>query len=213
MNERITVNFDGGSRGNPGLAGIGIVLEAEDGTPLVTIGRCIGTATNNVAEYTALIGALREAKKLGATKVLVRGDSELVIKQMRGEYRVKNPGLKVLYEQARKLAGEFDKIAFEHNLRHHNELADRLANLAMDCRAEVTDVDAPPARSAGGSTHAPTNPSDAIKTSFSADRAEKTSPRFSCPECGCEIEIKKKSSRPGHDGGKFICRCGTEMEG
>ena len=91
MKETITINFDGGSRGNPGPAGIGVVLSAEDGTPLVTLGKYIGSATNNVAEYIALILGLREAAKLGATKIHVRGDSELVIKQMRGEYRVKNP--------------------------------------------------------------------------------------------------------------------------
>src|SRR3954471_8242848 len=103
MNEWITLQFDGGSRGNPGPAGIGVVVRAADGTPLVTLGRFIGTATNNVAEYTALITALEEAKKLGAKKIIVRGDSELVIKQMRGEYRVKNADLKVLYDDAQHL--------------------------------------------------------------------------------------------------------------
>src|SRR5438067_11742948 len=97
MEETITLEFDGGSRGNPGPAGIGIVLRAKDGTPLVTLGRYIGRATNNVAEYQALIVALREAIKLGAKKVVIRGDSELIVKQMRGEYRVKHPDMKVLY--------------------------------------------------------------------------------------------------------------------
>src|SRR5580698_9376777 len=102
MDEVITINFDGGSRGNPGFAGVGVVLMAEDGTPLVTLGKFIGRATNNFAEYMALIIALQEAAKLGAKKLIIRGDSELVIKQMRGEYRVKNPGLKDLYDQAKK---------------------------------------------------------------------------------------------------------------
>ena len=91
MDATITLNFDGGSRGNPGLAGIGIVLAADDSTPLVTLGKYIGSATNNAAEYMALIVGLREAAKLRHRKLIVRGDSELVIKQMRGEYRVKIP--------------------------------------------------------------------------------------------------------------------------
>ena len=107
--EWITLQFDGGSRGNPGPAGIGVVLSAEDGTPLVTLGRFIGRATNNVAEYRGLITALQEAKKLGARRVIVRGDSELIIRQMRGEYRVKHPDLKLLYEKAQSLLSEFEE--------------------------------------------------------------------------------------------------------
>src|SRR5439155_21758774 len=100
MNETLTLEFDGGSRGNPGPAGIGVVLRAQDGTTLATLGKFIGRATNNAAEYQALILALQQAKKLGAKKIIVRGDSELVIRQMRGEYRVKHPDLKPLYEEA-----------------------------------------------------------------------------------------------------------------
>src|SRR6476660_1187777 len=100
MDETLTLEFDGGSRGNPGPAGVGVVVRAADGTALVTLGRFIGRATNNVAEYKALITALQEAQKLGAKKIVIRGDSELIIKQMRGEYRVKNPDLKDLYDQA-----------------------------------------------------------------------------------------------------------------
>src|SRR5881396_1381273 len=103
MDEVLTLEFDGGSRGNPGPAGIGVVLTAADGTPLVTLGRFIGRATNNVAEYRGLITALQEAKKLGATRIVIRGDSELIIKQMRGEYRVKHPDMKLLYDEAQKL--------------------------------------------------------------------------------------------------------------
>jgi ribonuclease HI len=183
----ITLNFDGGSRGNPGLAGIGIVLAADDSTPLVTLGKYIGSATNNAAEYMALIVGLREAAKLGARKLIVRGDSELVIKQMRGEYRVKNPALKDLYGQAQALVAGFKSVSFEHNLRHHNSLADRLANLAMDRKSDVDDVDDVPdvPASAGGS------------------------PRLSCPACGSQIEViipprEKKAA-------SFICPCGTPM--
>jgi ribonuclease HI len=141
MDEQIIVNFDGGSRGNPGVAGTGVVLRAADGTPLVTVGRYVGHATNNVAEYKALIDGFRQAKKLGAKKLLVRGDSELIIKQMRGEYRVKNEALRDLYFEAAKLAGEFESVLYEHNLREKNSLADRLANLAMDRRTDVTDAE------------------------------------------------------------------------
>ena len=106
--EVITLQFDGGSRGNPGPAGIGVVLRAADGTPLVTLGRFIGRATNNVAEYKALIAALEQARELGAKRVKILGDSELIVKQMRGEYRVKNPDLRVLYDEAQDLFRSFD---------------------------------------------------------------------------------------------------------
>jgi ribonuclease HI len=165
MDEVITVNFDGGSRGNPGVAGTGIVLRAADGTALITVGRYIGRATNNVAEYRALIDALRHAKKLGAKNLLVRGDSELIIKQMRGEYRVKNEALKDLYGEASKLAEEFESVRYEHNLRERNSLADRLANLAMDRRTDVTDADELSPREA----------------------KEPAAGNVVCPNCGCEF--------------------------
>jgi ribonuclease HI len=139
--ETLTLHFDGGSRGNPGPAGIGAVVCAGDGTPLVTIGRFLGRATNNVAEYMGLIVAMEEALKLGATHVVVHGDSELIIKQMRGEYRVKNPDLRKLHDRAQALVKKFADVRFQHNLRHKNELADKLANLAMDRKGEVTEVD------------------------------------------------------------------------
>src|SRR5438105_4710652 len=141
MDEVLTLEFDGGSRGNPGPAGIGVVIRAQDGTPLITLGRPIGRATSNVAEYTALITAMQEARKLGAKKIIIRGDSELIIRQMLGRYRVKHPDLKPLYEDAQHLYHQFDEAKIEHNLRHKNELADKLANLAMDRRKDVTEAD------------------------------------------------------------------------
>ncbi|MDQ3440713.1 MAG: ribonuclease HI family protein, partial [Planctomycetota bacterium] len=122
MNDVLTLQFDGGSRGNPGPAGIGIVVSSSDGVPLVTLGRFIGKATNNVAEYRALITAMQEAFNLGAKKIIIRGDSELVIKQMKGEYRVKHPDMKPLYEQAQALLAQFDQTKIEHNLRCNNAL-------------------------------------------------------------------------------------------
>src|SRR5687767_2842806 len=131
MDETLTLEFDGGSRGNPGPAGIGVVVRAADRTPLVTLGRFIGRATNNVAEYRALITALEQAKKLGAKRVQVRGDSELIIKQIKGEYKVKHPDMRELYDIATALIDDFDHVDIGHNLRHKNELADKLVNLAM----------------------------------------------------------------------------------
>lgn len=138
MNETLILEFDGGSRGNPGPAGIGCVIRAADGTALRGLGRYIGTATNNVAEYTALIVVMEEAKKLGATAIEIRGDSELVVKQMKGIYRVKHPGLKPLFETARTLFKSFAKATITHNYRDQNETGDALANKAMDQRKDVT---------------------------------------------------------------------------
>src|SRR5688500_19945157 len=118
MDETLTLEFDGGSRGNPGPAGIGVVVRAADGTPIVTLGRFIGRATNNVAEYKALITALQEAKKLGAKRIIIRGDSELIVRQMLGQYRVKNADLRELYDEAQHLYHQFDEGRIEHNLRH-----------------------------------------------------------------------------------------------
>src|SRR5688572_12428650 len=117
MDETLTLEFDGGSRGNPGPAGIGVVVRTADGTAVVTLGRFIGRATNNVAEYRALITAMQEAQKLGATRVQIRGDSELVVKQMTGVYRVKNPDMRVLWEEAQQIIKGFKAAKFQHNYR------------------------------------------------------------------------------------------------
>ena len=139
---QVIVEFDGGSRGNPGPAGFGVVIRScDDGTPLVTAGRYIGNATNNVAEWRGLIYGLQRARDLGATRLTVRGDSELVIRQMKGQYRVRQPHLKPLHEEASILARQFGAVSFEHNHRHHNELADKLANRAMTRKGDVDDVD------------------------------------------------------------------------
>src|SRR5437763_712416 len=112
--ETLTLEFDGGSRGNPGPAGIGVVVRAKDGTPLITLGRFLGKCTNNVAEYRALITAMEEAKKIGARKIIIRGDSELIIRQMLGQYRVKHRDMKLLYEKAQQLIAQFDDAKIEH---------------------------------------------------------------------------------------------------
>jgi ribonuclease HI len=193
--EVLTLEFDGGSRGNPGPAGIGCVVRAADGTPLLTLGRYIGKATNNVAEYNALITVMEEASKLGARRVKVRGDSELVVRQMKGEYRVKHPDLIPLYRQAKELFDSFDQASIEHNYRHKNELADRLGNLAMDRRKDVTEADA-----------GDDNPLDEP-----APRATQSGDRFSCARCGCEIEVRTPPSVRPHQLKDFVCQCGQRM--
>jgi ribonuclease HI len=123
---------DGGARGNPGPAASAFVLEAEDGTVLDARGEAIGVATNNVAEYRALVNGLRRAGDLGVTELEVVSDSELLVKQMRGEYRVKNQGLIPLSLEAGRLARGIGRVRYTAVRREHNKLADRLVNDALD---------------------------------------------------------------------------------
>jgi ribonuclease HI len=123
---------DGGARGNPGPAAYGYVLETEDGSVLAAHGEAIGTATNNVAEYRALIAGLEKALELGADELEVVSDSELLVKQMRGEYKVKNAALRDLSLQAASLARELGSVTYTAVRREHNELADQLVNEALD---------------------------------------------------------------------------------
>jgi ribonuclease HI len=142
-----TANVDGGSRGNPGPAGYGVHITRDDGS-VVELKESIGIATNNIAEYNGLLAALRWAVDNRVATLRVRADSELMVKQMRGEYRVKNPGLQPLYEEARRLAGRIGRVTFEHVGRELNQDADRLANEAMDEAAQRSPVsgDAPATR-------------------------------------------------------------------
>jgi ribonuclease HI len=128
----ITAYIDGGSRGNPGPAGYGVQVVHEDGTIEAELHEFVGLTTNNVAEYRGLIAALTWAVERGLPSLHVRSDSELLVKQLRGEYRVKNAGLQPLYQDACGLAGRIGRVTFEHVRREHNKEADRLANLAMD---------------------------------------------------------------------------------
>jgi probable phosphoglycerate mutase len=123
---------DGGARGNPGPAAYGFVLEADDGTVLAAVGEAIGEATNNTAEYRGLIAGLARAVELSVPEVEVRSDSELLVKQMRGEYRVKNANLRALSLEAARLARTIGKVSYVHVRREKNELADRLVNEALD---------------------------------------------------------------------------------
>jgi probable phosphoglycerate mutase len=124
-------NVDGGSRGNPGPAGYGVRIERDDGS-VEEIKGTVGIATNNVAEYRGLLAALTWAIAAGIGRLHVRSDSELLVKQMRGEYRVKNEGLRPLWEEARRLVRQIGDVRFEHVRRELNANADRLANEAMD---------------------------------------------------------------------------------
>ena len=128
----ITAYIDGGARGNPGPAGYGVRIEGADGSVLDELHGALGVATNNIAEYNGLLAALRWAVAHGETSVHIRADSELLVKQMRGEYRVKNEGLKPLFLQACALIRQIGDVRFEHVRREFNKEADRLSNLGMD---------------------------------------------------------------------------------
>jgi ribonuclease HI len=127
---------DGGARGNPGPAAFAYVLEGEDGTVLASRGEAIGVATNNVAEYSALLAGLARAAELGVDDLEVVSDSELMVKQMRGEYKVKNEALRGLSVEAARLARQVGRVTYTAVRREHNELADRLVNEALD-RAQL----------------------------------------------------------------------------
>jgi ribonuclease HI len=126
------LSTDGGARGNPGPAAFAYVLEAEDGTVLAAHGEAIGVATNNVAEYRALVEGLRKAVEVGVHELEVVSDSELLVHQMRGEWKVKNDALKLLWDEGQDLAGRMGKVRYTAVRREHNELADRLVNEALD---------------------------------------------------------------------------------
>ena len=123
---------DGGSRGNPGPACGGAVVKSADGVVLETHARFLGRATNNVAEYTGIILAIEAAKRLGATEVEMRMDSELAVKQLNGQYRVKNPDLAKLFLKVKNLATGFKKVSFKHVRREQNTEADAAVNACLD---------------------------------------------------------------------------------
>jgi len=140
---RVTVHIDGGARGNPGPAGAGVVVTDPDSkTVLREAGWFLGRATNNVAEYRALLAGLKAAAALGATEVEVLSDSELIVRQMNGQYRVRNAGLQPLYGSAQELAAGFKRCSFSHIRREHNRQADRLVNQAITQRRNVEDAEA-----------------------------------------------------------------------
>jgi probable phosphoglycerate mutase len=145
--------IDGGSRGNPGPAGYGVRIEEPDGTVHAELRGALGTVTNNVAEYRGLIAALTFLVDTGRRQVLVKSDSQLLVRQMRGEYRVRHPGLRRLHQEASALVTQLEQARFEHVPRASNTEADRLANLAMDeAEAEAeTEAKADPSHPSGKS--------------------------------------------------------------
>ncbi len=144
----ITAYCDGGSRGNPGPAGYGVRLEDANGRKIEELYEFLGVRTNNFAEYCGLLAALEFALAGGYTHLRVVADSELMVKQMQGRYRVKSPDLRPLYEEARRRIARLDGFRIEHVLRGKNKHADRLANLAMDKGTHRTVRDLHPGSSA-----------------------------------------------------------------
>jgi ribonuclease HI len=129
---RFVVNVDGGARGNPGPAAIGVVVRDEEGQVVEEVGERIGEATNNVAEYKALLRGIELAAAQGGTELELIGDSELVVRQVEGRYKVKNAGMKDLHEEAKRALREFDSWSIRHVRRAENSDADRLVNEALD---------------------------------------------------------------------------------
>jgi ribonuclease HI len=130
--QEIIAHIDGGSRGNPGPAAYAVVVDAADGTRLASLSKYLGQTTNNVAEYQGLLAALEYALEHNCRRLKIISDSELLTRQITGQYKVKNPNLKILHERARELIAQFDAFRIEHVPREHNRDADRLANEAMD---------------------------------------------------------------------------------
>jgi ribonuclease HI len=129
---KLTVNFDGGSRGNPGPAAIGVVVSDADGEVVAAVGEKIGTATNNVAEYRALLRGIELAAEHGATEVEIIGDSQLIVRQVDGRYKVKHADMKELHGRAKEALAGFDAWTISEVRRGHNAEADRLVNEAFD---------------------------------------------------------------------------------
>lgn len=129
---KVHIYTDGGARGNPGPAASGVIIKNEAGKTLAAYGEFLGVQTNNVAEYSALVSALTRAKALGATEAECTLDSELVVKQMQGLYRVREPALQKLFVRVHNLTTQFKKVTFYHIRRHHNTQADREVNRILD---------------------------------------------------------------------------------
>lgn len=138
----LVIHVDGGARGNPGPAGAGVMIRVAEGPAIFEAGYFLGRQTNNFAEYVALIRGLERATQLGAASVLVRSDSELLVRQMTGDYQVKAPALRTLHLQAQTLLLRLPRWSIEHVRREHNQRADELANLAMDQGRDVIVLDA-----------------------------------------------------------------------
>jgi ribonuclease HI len=153
MTARILIYTDGGSRGNPGPAACAAVVQsADDGQTLLEEGKFLGRATNNVAEYEGILLGLELARRIEARQIEIRSDSELLVRQIVGQYRVKNPGLKPLYDRVRKAIGDFDSVEIRHVRREQNVEADRVVNETLDAERRGGP--------SGGNKHRPSAPGD-----------------------------------------------------
>jgi ribonuclease HI len=155
VTDAFRLRTDGGARGNPGPAGIGVVLEAPGGEVVAEVAKGIGHATNNVAEYQALLEGLRLASQHGARRLDVFSDSLLMVEQMKGRYKVRNPGLQPLFARARELVRGFEKVTFTAVRRERNKAADALANQAMDEQEAAESAGADGGGAAPGRGRAP----------------------------------------------------------
>jgi probable phosphoglycerate mutase len=184
---------DGASRGNPGPASYAVILRGPDGATRFEADKYIGRATNNVAEYYGLITALDYAAAQGIERLLVRSDSELLVRQMQGRYKVKSPDLRPLYERARKLAHGFAYFAIEHVPREQNREADELANVALDRTGSRSGGNAEPEARSGGRPDAKGSASADLETG--AKRGAKASARSGATQMpGGERPIRARYS-------------------
>ncbi|MDY3553057.1 reverse transcriptase-like protein [Gemmata sp. JC717] len=171
MSDTATMHIDGASRGNPGAAAYAVVL-ARPGLPVVEEADTIGTASNNVAEYTALVEGLGLAAELGVKKLQVFSDSELMVKQMAGAYKVKNEDLRTLYEEACRLRKQFESVTITHVRREQNKRADAIGNEALDGRPRKRGQSPLPAHSPLPDDGAGTRPSPASDAPVRADAVQ-----------------------------------------
>lgn len=162
----ITAYCDGGSRGNPGPSGYGVRIEDAQGNKIEELHEFLGIKTNNFAEYSGLLSALEFAVAMGYPRLRVIADSELMVKQMQGKYRVNSPDLRPLYEEAKRRAARLESFRIEHVLRNKNKHADRLANLAMDKGTHRTVRDLPAGSAAPKSSAPPQSPTPASGSLF-----------------------------------------------
>jgi ribonuclease HI len=181
----LIIHVDGGSRGNPGPAAAGVVIRYEDGRKAHEAGYFLGTLTNNAAEYTALILALQRAARLGSHALHIRSDSELLVRQLTGQYRVKSPALEPLFHQTQLLLLKVPRWKIEHVRRESNARADELANLALDRRRDVIvyDIDDPAAPDAAGVPPEPAAPIPGVELKIGERRIDVHCVRR--PEPGC----------------------------
>jgi probable phosphoglycerate mutase len=162
----ITAYCDGGSRGNPGPSGYGVSIEDAAGKPIADLSEFLGVKTNNFAEYSGLLAALEYALRHGHTRLRVVADSELMVKQMKGQYQVKSPDLRPLWEEAKRRAAKLERFEIQHVLRGKNKRADALANQAMDHGTGKTVR-----KSGGGSPSSSAGPLPRIAAAAPAKRA------------------------------------------